>query len=165
MISKVLPFELLPIGEDKLEKLNCFVNDMKYKSDIEIALLDMDESVIVVRIKQLGTSGNTEMDSKMMITLVKPYFSELLPEYKVRWRPIVFKGKEIENISVSWVMAKIAKHRIKQSVISAEMNIDKQIISGLLSGNIDFDSWHKAAFYYYFKYKEKLVLLNPELGS
>lgn len=59
--------------------------------------------------------------------------------------------KEIQDISAEWVKNQIELNGIKRSQLIDDLDIDKHVLSKLLSNKFGFTRWHKAAFLYYFK--------------
>ncbi|HYD90381.1 MAG TPA: hypothetical protein VEA37_02715 [Flavobacterium sp.] len=91
------------------------------------------------------------LTNKEFYDRAKDAFQPLSGEYKLHILPVTWTGPEIENISASWVLSKMAKHGLKQKDLVEKLNVDKHVINKLLSGDFAFTRWHKAAFYYLFK--------------
>jgi hypothetical protein len=61
---------------------------------------------------------------------------------------------DIESISSEWINRRMKNLGLKGKHISNRIGIDKSTISSILTGEKELTKWHKAAFYYFFKYFE-----------
>lgn len=129
----------------------------KYKAGgIVIELLEQKGNTITVRVKQSRKDSDVVLTGKELIERGKNALTGIDEYYKVRYRPVVWSGSELENVSSSWVLSKMAKHNLNQKDVVEKLYVDKHVISKLLSNEFAFTRWHKAAFYYLFKSMEGL---------
>lgn len=127
----------------------------KYKAmGISIELMEVTGSTLKFRSKQIRKDTDRVLAGKELHDRAKEALNELYNEYTVHILPVIWSGPEIENVSASWVLAKMAKHHLRQKDLQERLNIDKHVISKLLKNEFGFTRWHKAAFYYLFLHIE-----------
>ncbi len=62
----------------------------------------------------------------------------------------------LKNVNYQWVNEKLDELGLTRKNIMQDLLLDKSTLSLLLNGNRKFNKTTKAAFYYYFAYKEEL---------
>jgi hypothetical protein len=118
---------------------------------IRTDILDVTENIVTVRVEQFQAMTDKVFSSQELIEKGKEILNGLEEYYKIRWRPLEFKGEGLDAVDHKWVRNQMKKHDLRQVDICEALGVDKHVMSKLMSGQYGFTNWHKAAFYYYFK--------------
>ncbi len=70
--------------------------------------------------------------------------------------------KILKQVDYNWVNDKLEELGITRKIIMQDLLLDKSSLSLLLNGNRKFNKTTKAAFYYYFAYKELIIKNNQK---
>ncbi len=142
--------KLLPVT--KAVKSAIQKTDTAYRrfQKIRTDVLEVVGTTITVRVEQFDAVGDTPLTAKELIAKGKEVFSHA-EGLKIQWRPLLYQGKEKDAVGADWVKSMLKKKNITQQQLADDLDIDRHVISKLLSGKYEFTKWHKAAFWLYFK--------------
>jgi hypothetical protein len=104
-LMKKLPGLDKSLGE-KMEKTR--LNYQRFLG-LKTEILEFDNKVITVKIEQTRKLTDTVFTRKELIQKANEIFSHLPVGYKVRIRPLVFKGEGMDAISPAWVRNQMKK--------------------------------------------------------
>lgn len=128
--------------------------DRNYRRHLSVGvdILAVTGDTVTLRVEQSRKLTDKVYEPKELIALAKDVLSHI-PEgqFKYQFRPLVFKGHEMESVDGEWVKRRLKESGITQDELATAMNSDKHVISKLLSGKYGFTTAWKAAFWYYFK--------------
>ena len=147
--------ELLPLPEEKKKKLKTFARMYRQNARIFIDVVSFEENRIIVRIEQKELINGTFLNKNELIERAREMFKGEIPEdWKLIVSPVNYNPQDIESVSAIWITRRMHDLGIRAKHICKSTGIDKSTISSLLSGEKELTKWHKAAFYYFFKYQE-----------
>ena len=147
--------ELLPISEEKKKRLKTFARMYRQNARIFFEVVSFEENRIVVRVEQKELMNGRLLNKKELIERTREMFKGEIPdEWKLIVSPVDYNLQDIESVSASWITRRMNDLGIKAKHICKSTGIDKSTISSILTGEKELTKWHKAAFYYFFKYQE-----------
>jgi len=147
--------ELLPLSEEKKKRLKTFARMYRQNARIFFEVVSFDGSRIVVRVEQKELVNGKFLNKKELIDRTRDMFKGEIPDdWKLIVSPVDYNQQDIESISVNWISKRMKDLGIRAKHICKSTGIDKCTISSILSGEKELTKWHKAAFYYFFKYQE-----------
>ena len=146
---------LLPISEEKKKRLATFARMSKQGARIYVEIISFDKDQLVVRVEQKEMVNGNFFNHKELIERTREMFNGEIPE---NWKLIVSavdsNKEDIEKINPQWIVKRMKQLGFKGKHISSRIGIDRSTISSILTGEKELTKWHKAAFYYFFKYNE-----------
>ena len=147
--------DLLPITEEKKKRLSTFARAYRQNSRIFMDVISFDKNQLVVRVEQKEMVGDRYLNHKELIQRTRDMFAGEIPdEWKLIVSPMDSNKEDIESINPEWIIKRMKQLGLKRKHISIRTGIDQSTISSILSGEKELTKWHKAAFYYFFKYQE-----------
>ena len=143
--------DLLPVSEAVKNAIQ--KTDSAYRKMIKVGadVLEVHGDTATIRIEQFDVTGSDPLSPKELIHKGKEVFSHAGDAIKIQWRPLVFKGKELDAVGPDWVRSQMKKKGINQQQLADDLGVDRHVMSKLMSGKFEFTKWHRAAFWYYFK--------------
>jgi hypothetical protein len=149
--------DLLPLGEEQKKRLKTFARMYRQNARIFIEVISFNENRIVVRIEQKELAGGPFLNRRELTERAREMFKGEIPD---DWKLIVSatdcSREDIETISPDWIKRRMHDLGLKAKHISNRIGIDKSTVSSILTGEKELTKWHKAAFYYFFKYSESV---------
>jgi hypothetical protein len=145
---------LLPIPEETKKRLTTFSRMYRQNARIFMDILSFDDNRLIVRVEQKENVGGF-LNRKELIERTREMFNGEIPaEWKLIVSPVDSNIEDIDSISPEWITRRMKNLGIKAKHICKSIGIDKSTISSILNGDKELTKWHKAAFYYFFKYSE-----------
>jgi len=152
---KMKNLDLLPIAEEKKKRLATFARAYKQNARIYMDVISFDKNQLIVRVEQKEIVGDRYLNHKELIQRTREMFAGEIPD---EWKLIVSamdsNKEDIESINPEWIGKRMKRLGLKGKHISSRIGIDQSTISSILTGEKELTKWHKAAFYYFFKYQE-----------
>ena len=147
--------ELLPIEEEKRKRLATFARAYKQNARIYMDVISFDKNQLVVRVEQKEMVGDRYLNHKELIERTRNMFKGEIPdEWKLIVSAVDSNKNDIEAITPSWITKRMKQLGLKGKHVSNRIGIDRSTISSILTGEKELTKWHKATFYYFFKYHE-----------
>ncbi len=146
---------LLPIPEEKKKRIATFARMYKQNARIYIDIISFEKNQLVVRVEQKEMVNDKFLNHKELIERARDMFKGEIPEdWKLIVSAVDSNKDDIEAINPSWIAQRMKKLGLKGKHISNRIGIDTSTISSILTGEKELTKWHKATFYYFFKYNE-----------
>lgn len=147
--------DLLPLTAEAKKRLEEFARQYRHMAHIVIEIVSFSEGRLIVRAEQKDLVNGRLLTKKELSERVRDMFRGELPEdWKLTVSAVNFDRKDIDNITVDWVKARMEKLGLKAKHLSNYTGIDKCTVSSILSGGKELTKWHKVGLYYFFKYYE-----------
>lgn len=147
--------DLLPLTAEAKKRLEEFARQYRRMAHIVIEIVSFSEGRLIVRAEQKDLVNGRLLTKKELSERVRDMFRGELPEdWKLTVSAVNFDRKDIDNITVDWVKARMEKLGLKAKHLSNYTGIDKCTVSSILSGGKELTKWHKVGLYYFFKYYE-----------
>ena len=147
--------DLLPLTAEAKKRLEEFARQYRRMAHIVIEIVSFSEGRLIVRAEQKDLVNGRLLTKKELSERVRDMFRGELPEdWKLTVSAVNFDRKDIDNITVDWVKARMEKLGLKAKHLSNYTGIDKCTVSSVLSGGKELTKWHKVGLYYFFKYYE-----------
>ena len=150
--------DLLPVSEDSKKRIETGARMYQQYAHIIIEIISFKDNRLIVRVEQKdsieGKDGKL-LNKKELNERVRDMFKDLIPEdWKLTVSAVDYNRKDIDAVNPEWLRLRMNHLQLKSKQISNYIGIDKCTISSILSGEKELTKWHKAAFYYFFKYQE-----------
>jgi hypothetical protein len=147
--------DLLSIEEEKKKRLKTFARAYRQNARIFIDVISFKDNQLVVRVEQKELVGERLLNHKELIDRVKKMFKDEIPDdWKLIVSAVDSNTNDIEAISPDWIKRRMHNLGLKAKHVSNRIGIDRSTISSILTGEKELTKWHKATFYYFFKYNE-----------
>lgn len=149
--------DILPIAEEKKKRLKTFARMYRQNARIFIDVISFKENRLVIRIEQKELAGGPFLNHRELADRATDMFRGEIPDdWKLIVSPVDSSKEDIETISPEWIKRRMHTLGLKAKHISNRTGIDKSTLSSILNGEKELTKWHKAAFYYFFKYSESV---------
>jgi hypothetical protein len=147
--------DLLPVSEKTKKRLTTFSRMYRQNARIFMDVISFDDNRLIVRVEQKEAGENGFLNRKELIERTREMFKGEIPsDWKLIVSPVDSNIEDIDSISPEWITRRMKNMGIKAKHICKSIGIDKSTISSILNGDKELTKWHKAAFYYFFKYSE-----------
>jgi hypothetical protein len=146
---------LLPVPEETKKRLTTFSRMYRQNARIFMDIVSFNENRLIVRVEQKETGGDRFLNRKELIERTREMFKDEIPsDWKLIVSSVDSNIEDIDSISPEWITRRMKNLGIKAKNICKSIGIDKSTVSSILNGDKELTKWHKAAFYYFFKYNE-----------
>jgi hypothetical protein len=147
--------DLLPVPEETKKRLTTFSRMYRQNARIFMDIISFDENRLIVRVEQKEAAGDGFLNRKELIERTREMFKGEIPsDWKLIVSPVDSNIADIDSISPEWITRRMKSLGIRAKNIGKSIGIDKSTVSSILNGDKELTKWHKAAFYYFFKYNE-----------
>lgn len=146
---------LLPIPAENKKRLETFSRMYRQNAHVVIEVVSFSNNRLIVRAEQKDMVNDKHLTKKELTGRVRDMFKGEIPsDWKLTVSAVDFDRKDIDSVSVEWILKRMEKLGLKNKHVSNYTGIDKCTVSSLLNGDKELTKWHKVAFYYFFKYYE-----------
>ena len=146
---------LLPIEEEKKKRLETFARAYKQNARIYMDIISFEGNQLIVRVEQKEMVGDRYLNHNELIQRTRDMFKGEIPDdWKLIVSAVDSNKEDIDAINPTWIAKRMKQLGLKGKHISNRIGIDRSTISSLLTGEKELTKWHKATFYYFFKYNE-----------
>jgi hypothetical protein len=147
--------DLLPVSEESKKRIETGTRMYQQYAHIIIEIISFKDNRLIVRVEQRDAVNGKLLNKKELNERVRDMFKDLIPaEWKLTVSAVDYNRKDIDAVNPEWLRRRMNNLKLKSKQISNYTGIDKCTISSILSGEKELTKWHKAAFYYFFKYQE-----------
>lgn len=146
--------KLLPVSEDRRERLQQFSAQYQRHAGIFFKVLEVEteKMEIVVRLVQKRNSQDKYLTQKELVDRGKDLFDGEIPsEYKIHFRAIEYKPMEIDVVDSEWIKSQMKIYDLQNKDLVQALGVDRFVISKIVNGSKEVNSFQRSAFYYYFK--------------
>lgn len=151
---------LAPIAAIDKKKVQYLIDNYK-RLGIYIRPIKYEDSTLYVQIEQKKFINDKILTASELIDRGKEVFKDkFFVDTKVIVSPIFDNTDELRGVNADYVKAKMRDLKLKPSHIYKALGLDKSTVSLLLSGERQFTNSMRAAFYYFFKYKNIRDVVN-----
>lgn len=148
--------DLIPVSEEKKNRLVIFAQHYAKFANIHIKVLEADESSATVRVTQHYNKQGKYQDQKGLIERTKDTFKGEVPDgYDIHVRAIPYTPHATDQVDLDWIRSKMEEYGLSQVDLVRALGVDKPTISKIMAGRHELTKLHRAAFYYLFKTLKK----------
>jgi len=148
-----MKYNELPLPPEKVKRLDGFARQYR-QFGIVIEPVSFFDDRLIVRVEQKEVIGK-ELSKFGLVERAREMLSGEIPnDWKLTVSATNHDRKDIDSISSESVVKTLDRYGMKPKHLTNYTGIDKATISLLLSGQKELTKWHKATFYYLFKYLE-----------
>lgn len=147
--------DLLPLPEEKKKRLSTFSRMYRQNARIFMDVISFEDNRLIVRAEQKEMVNDRFLNHKELIERTRNVFTGEIPnDWKLIVSAVDSNKDDIEKINPEWIAKRMKQLGYKGKHISNRIGIDRSTISSILTGEKELTKWHKATFYYFFKYSE-----------
>ena len=147
--------DLLPVSDEKKKRLTVGARLYQQHAHLVIDVVSFNDNRLIVRAEQKDKVNGKLLGKKEIIERVRDMFHGEIPDdWKLTVSAVDFDRKDIDALNPQWIRRRMNYLKLKSKHVSTYTGIDKCTLSSILNGEKDLTKWHKAAFYYFFKYYE-----------
>lgn len=146
--------KLTHITKEQREKLIHSANQYKRFARIYIEVLDVEETIVTVKVSQQENKTEKYLSAKELKERVQEVFEGCLPScWGLEIRAVPFKFLNI--ITIDYIREKQEELGLSDIDLSRLLGVRRENISRIFNDKRGLTKLGKAAFYYLFKYLEK----------
>ncbi|GHT31927.1 hypothetical protein FACS189434_02590 [Bacteroidia bacterium] len=152
--------ELLPISEESKKRIETGVRMYQQYAHIIIEIISFRNNRLIVRVEQKDLVGKkSPLTKPELVERVREMLKGVIPEdWKVTVSAVDFDRRDIDAVNPEWIRRRMSRLKLRNKHISNYTGIDKCTVSSVIAGEKELTKWHKAAFYYFFKYNEAMAM-------
>jgi hypothetical protein len=134
---------------EQISQLEQAADIHKNQSNITFCILAIEDSAVQIETTQAETRSGKYASEATLIKRTHEVFDKWIPTLDVQVIPVTFKPSPTSVVNPAWLEMKMQEKGIRIKQIAFETGINRESISGWVSGKRSMSQIVKAMFYFY----------------